>query len=99
MNHRHTSKTLSQSAIALQIEDLVYAVEHSEGPVQSVTASGKTKRTKLTRYFENLDQMLALVSHSDDYHYGPCLRLFQQACYDVGVEHSRSEEHTSELQS
>lgn len=88
MNHRHTSKTLSQSAIALQIEDLVYAVEHSEGPVQSVTVSGKTKRTKLTRYFENLDQMLALVSHSDDYHYGPYLRLFQYACYDVGVEHS-----------
>ena len=88
MNHRHTSKTLSQSDIALQIEGLVEAIEHSEESVQSLTASGKTKRTKLTRYFENLDQMLALVSHSDDYHYGPCLRLFQQACYDVGVEHS-----------
>lgn len=88
MNHRHTSKTLSQSAIALQIEDLVYAVEHSEGPVQSVTASGTVKRTKLARYFENLAQMLELVSHNDDYHYGPHLRLFQQACYDVGVEHS-----------
>lgn len=88
MNHPRTSKILSQSEIALQIEDLVEAVERSEGPVQSVTASGKTKRTKLTRYFENLDQMLALVSHSDDYHYGPYLRLFQQACYDVGVEHS-----------
>jgi hypothetical protein len=87
MSHRHTSKTLSQSTIALQIRDLVYAVERSEGLVQSLTASGKTKCTKLTRYFENLDQMLALVSHSDDYHYGPYLRLFQQACYDVGVEH------------
>lgn len=88
MNHRHTSKTRSQSDIALQIEDLVEAVERSEGPVQSVTASGKTNRTKLTRYFENIGQMLELVSHSDDYHYGPYLRLFQQACYDVGVEHS-----------
>lgn len=88
MNHRHTSKIRSQSDIALQIEYLVEAVERSEGSVQSLTASGKTKRTKLTRYFENLDQMLALVSHSDDYHYGPHLRLFQQACYDVGVEHS-----------
>jgi len=88
MNHRHTSKTLSQSAIALQIEDLVCAVERSEGPVQSVTANGTVKRTKLARYFENIGQMLELVSHSDDYHYGPYLRLFQQACYDVGVEHS-----------
>ncbi|MBI6961503.1 YagK/YfjJ domain-containing protein, partial [Pseudomonas putida] len=88
MNHRHTSKTLSQSAIALQIEDLVGAVERSEGTVQSVTASGTVKRTKLSRYFENLAQMLELVSHNDDYHYGPHLRLFQQACYDVGVEHS-----------
>lgn len=88
MNHRHTSKIRSQSDIALQIEYLVEAVERSEGSVQSLTASGKTKRTKLTRYFENLDQLLALVSHSDDYHYGPHLRLFQQACYDVGVEHS-----------
>lgn len=86
MTHRQTSKTLSQSDIALQIEDLVEAVEHSKGPVQSLTASGKTKRTKLTRHFENLDQMLALVSHSYDYHYGPYLRLFQRACYDVGVE-------------
>lgn len=88
MNHRHISKTFSQSAIALQIEDLVCAVERSEGAVQSVTASGKIKVTKLTRYFENIGQMLELVSHSDDYHYGPYLRLFQQACYDVGVEYS-----------
>lgn len=88
MNHRHTSKTLSQSDIALQIGDLVCAVERSEGAVQSVTASGTVRRTKLTRYFENIGQMLELVSHSDDYHYGPYLRLFQLACYDVGVEHS-----------
>ena len=88
MSKRHTSKTLSQSDIALLIEDLVDAVEHSEGPVQSVTASGNAKRTKLARYFENLGQMLTLVSHSDDYQYGPYLRLFQQACYDVGLEHS-----------
>ena len=88
MNHRHTSKTLSQSAIALQIEDLVCAVERSEGPVQSVAASGTVKRTKLARYFENLAQMLELVSNNDDYRYGPHLRLFQQACYDVGVEYS-----------
>ncbi|WP_313514260.1 inovirus-type Gp2 protein [Pseudomonas sp.] len=88
MNHRHTSKTFSQSDIAFQIEDLVDAVEHSEWPVQSVTDSGKTKRTKLARYFENLAQMLELVSRSDGYHYGPSLRLFQQACHDMGVEHS-----------
>lgn len=88
MSQRHTSQTLSQSDIALQIEDLVGAVERSEGPVQSLTANGKTKRTKLARYFENIGQMLELVSHSDDYHYGPYLRLFQQACYDVGVERS-----------
>lgn len=86
MNHRHTSKTLSQSDIAIQIEDLVCAVERSEGPVQSVTASGTVKRTKLARHFENIAQMLELVSHNDDYRYGPHLRLFQQACYDIGVE-------------
>lgn len=88
MNHPHASKTLSQSDIALQIEYLVEALEHSDGPVQSLTAYGTVKRTKLTRYFENIGQMLELVSHSDDYHYGPYLRLFQRACYDVGVEHS-----------
>ncbi|MFV3385589.1 YagK/YfjJ domain-containing protein [Pseudomonas sp. NY15364] len=88
MNHPHASKTLSQSDIALQVEDLVEALEHSDGPVQSLTANGTVKRTKLTRYFENIGQMLELVSHSDDYHYGPYLRLFQRACYDVGVEHS-----------
>ncbi|WP_322981254.1 YagK/YfjJ domain-containing protein [Pseudomonas sp. C11] len=88
MNHRQTSKTISQSDVALQIEDLVCAVERSEGLVQSVTASGTVMRTKLARYFENLAQMLELVSHNDDYHYGSYLRLFQQACYDVGVEHS-----------
>ncbi|MFU5277703.1 inovirus-type Gp2 protein [Pseudomonas aeruginosa] len=56
--------------------------------MQSLTTNGTVKRTKLTRYVENIGQMLELVSHSDDYHYGPYLRLFQQACYDVGVEHS-----------
>lgn len=88
MSKRHPSKNLSQSDIAIKIEDLIDAIERIDGPVQLKTANGKTKRTKLAQYFENLDQMLALISHFDDYHYGPCLRLFQRACFDVGVEHS-----------
>lgn len=95
MNKSYTSQTLSQSDIAIQIEALVEAVERSEGPVQSRTASGKSKSTKLARLFENVDQMLHLVTHNDDYRYGPHLRVFQQACYDVGVERSSLEEVVS----
>lgn len=91
MNHRHTFQALSQSDIALKIEGLVEAVERSEGPVQSQSASGKIRRSKLARHFESIDQMLDLVTHNDDYRYGPHLRVFKQACYDIGLERSSLE--------
>lgn len=92
MNYRKHSTHLSQSDIALQIEALVQAIEHSDTPAFRIThkRSGyeRVEETRLSRYFTHVQQMYNLFDDRVPYDYSEHLLAFREACDDVGLERS-----------
>ncbi|MEE1950361.1 hypothetical protein V0R48_15355 [Pseudomonas alcaligenes] len=92
MNNCKLHTYLSQSDIALQIESLVQAIEHSDTPAFRIThkRSGyeQVEKTRLSRYFTHVQQMYNLFDDRVPYDYSEHLRAFWEACQDIGLEPS-----------
>ncbi|MBB6343217.1 hypothetical protein HNP49_003415 [Pseudomonas fluvialis] len=92
MNNRKLNTHLSQSAIALQIESLVQAIEHSDTPAFRIThkRSGymRVEETRLSRYFTNMQQMYNLFDDRVPCDYSEHLQAFREAWEDIGLEPS-----------
>ncbi|MBF8653220.1 inovirus-type Gp2 protein [Pseudomonas putida] len=94
MNNRKHNTHLSQSDIALQIESLVQAIEHSDTPAFRIThkRSGyeRVEQTRLSQYLTRVQQMCNLFDDHVPYDYSEHLLAFREACDDVGLQRSPS---------
>ena len=83
---------VSQSQASILIERLVQSIERTDRPafeiIQSPSGYEQVHRTKLSRYFDSMQQMLELFYDDEAYIYGEHLRAFWQACQDIGLERS-----------
>jgi len=83
---------LSQSDIAIQIERLVKAVEEHDIPAFRFkgTRSGHEQimPTRLSRYFDGVQQMIDLFDDRCQHRYSEHLQAFWEACQHVGLERS-----------
>ena len=90
MTTRNTYTQLSQSDIAIQIERLVLAIEKYDTPAfrlkQARSGSGRAEGTRLSRYFDHIQQMLDLFDDRCEYRYSEHLQAFREACQDIGLE-------------
>lgn len=92
MTTHTTQHLLSQSDIAIQIERLVQAIQRTNSPAFNITkaASGRERvqRTRLARYFDNIQKMVALFDEGSPYDFSEHLQVFWDACQDIGLERS-----------
>ncbi|WXL26866.1 inovirus-type Gp2 protein [Ectopseudomonas mendocina] len=92
MNNRKHNTHLSQSDIALQIESLVQAIEHSDTPAFRITykRSGyeRVEQTRLSRHFTHVQQMCNLFDDRVPCDYSEHLLAFREACDDIGLQRS-----------
>lgn len=90
MSKRTPFSYLSQSDISIRIERFVRAVESSSSPAYEAirTPSGQEQMqsTNLSRYFEHIPSMLDLFDDRYSYSYSEQLRVFRQACQDIGLD-------------
>jgi hypothetical protein len=90
MSHSTPYTSLPQSDIAIQIERLVKSIERSDTPAFWLpgTRSGneQIERTRLSRYFKHIRQMIDLFDDRCEYQYSEHLQAFWDACQDVGLE-------------
>ncbi|WP_417660048.1 hypothetical protein [Pseudidiomarina sp.] len=81
---------LSQSDIALQIESLVHAIEKNDTPAFRITQSRSgyehVEKTRLSRYFTHIKQMVDVFDDRVEYSYSEHLQVFRDACQDIGLE-------------
>lgn len=92
MTTRTIRNLLSQSDIAIRIERLVRAIQRSDSIAFKITksASGqkRVRATRLTRYFEHIQKMVALFDDEQPYDLSEHLQVFWDACQDIGLERS-----------
>jgi hypothetical protein len=92
MTNRKHNTHLSQSDIALKIEALVQAIEHSNTPAFRIThkQSGyaRFEQTRLSHHFTHIQQMYNLFDDRVPYDYSEHLQAFQEACDDIGLQRS-----------
>ncbi|MFJ9994126.1 hypothetical protein ACIQSO_25700 [Pseudomonas putida] len=90
MTNRRTYTQLSQSDIALKIERLVQAIGNSDLPAfrikQARTGYERAQETKLSRYFDHIQQMVDLFEGRIEYSYSEHLQSFRTAFLDIGLE-------------
>lgn len=90
MSKRTTYISLSQSDIAIQIERLVKAIEDTTIPAFRVTqlrpGQECVQTTRLSKYFDHIQQMVGLFDDRYPYDYSEHLQVFRQACQDIGLE-------------
>ncbi|WP_460133886.1 YagK/YfjJ domain-containing protein [Pseudomonas sp. S1_E04] len=90
MTSRNAYDHLSQSDIAIQIERLVKAIEHHDIPAFRFkgTRSGyeQAMPTRLSRYFDGIQQMIDLFDERCEYRYSEHLQAFWEASQHVGLE-------------
>lgn len=83
---------LSQSDIAIQIERLVQAIQRTNSAAFNIakSASGRERaqRTRLARYFDHIQKMVALFDEGSPYDFSEHLQVFWDACQDIGLERS-----------
>lgn len=81
---------LSQSDIALHIESLVHAIEKNDTPAFRITQSRSgyehVEKTRLSRYFIHIKQMVDVFDDRVEYSYSEHLQVFRDACHDIGLE-------------
>lgn len=92
MNNRKHNTHLSQSDIALKIESLVQAIEHSDTPAFRIThkRSGyeQVEKTRLSQHFTHVQQMCNLFDDRVPYDYSEHLQAFREACDDISLQRS-----------
>ncbi|MFC5698373.1 inovirus-type Gp2 protein [Pseudomonas sp. GCM10022186] len=90
MTKRNTYSHLSQSDIAIQIERLVQSIERHDTPAFRIgqTRSGfdRIEPTRLSRYFEHIQQMVDLFDDRYEYRYSEHLQAFRDGCQEIGLE-------------
>lgn len=86
------SITISQSELTILIERLVRTTErhNSDAFRIKLTRSGRERieTTRLSRYFDHIQQMFNLFDDRYAYDYSEHLQVFREACQDVGLENS-----------
>lgn len=84
MSKRTTYISLSQSDIAIQIERLVQAIENTNIPAFKITqlkpGQSRVQTTRLSKYFNHLQQMVGLFDARYPYDFSEHLQVFWQAC-------------------
>ncbi|MFL1553644.1 hypothetical protein ACI77I_32070, partial [Pseudomonas sp. D47] len=87
-----TQHLLSQSDIAIQIERLVQAIQRTNSVAFKIThsplAGERVQSTRLTRYFDHIQKMVALFDEGYPYDFSEHLQVFWDACQDIGLERS-----------
>ncbi|MEG1627059.1 YagK/YfjJ domain-containing protein [Pseudomonas sp.] len=87
-----TCTRVSQSKASILIERLVQSIERTDRPafeiIQSPSGYERVQRTRLSKYFDSMQQMLDLFYDDQAYVYSEHLRAFWQACQDIGLERS-----------
>ncbi|HBO4785971.1 TPA: inovirus-type Gp2 protein [Pseudomonas aeruginosa] len=90
MTNRKTYTHLSQSDTSLRIESLVQAIARHDTPafrfIQARSGYERIKVTRLSRYFDHIQQMVDLFDDRVDYSYSEHLQVFKAACQDIGLE-------------
>ncbi|AZE56929.1 hypothetical protein C4K03_4791 [Pseudomonas synxantha] len=81
---------LSQSDIAIQIERLVKAIEQHDTLAfrlpEADSGHEQVQRTRLSRYFDGIQQMIDLFDDRSQYRYSEHLQAFWEACQHIGLE-------------
>lgn len=92
MTHYNPYTSLSQSDTAIEIERLVKSVEQHDTPAFRLpgirSAHEQPERTRLSRYFDRIQQMVDLFDDRCQYRYSEHLQAFWDACQDTGLERS-----------
>lgn len=92
MTTHTTQHLLSQSDIAIQIERLVEAIQRTDSAAFKIgkSASGRERveRTRLARYFDHIQKMVALFDEGYPYDFSEHLQVFWEACQDISLERS-----------
>ncbi|AUO21145.1 inovirus-type Gp2 protein [Pseudomonas sp. NC02] len=92
MTHYNPYTSLSQSDIAIEIERLVKSIEQYDTPAFRLpgirSAHEQPERTRLSRYFDRIQQMVDLFDDRCQYRYSEHLQAFWDACQDIGLERS-----------
>jgi len=90
MTKRNTHSLRSQSDTAIRIERLINAIQRTDSQAFRIGYSKhgdeRVSETKLSKYFDGIEQMIALFESDVEYQYSWHLSLFQQACQSFGVE-------------
>lgn len=87
-----TNTSFTQYQASILIERLVQTVERIDRPafeiIQSPSGYERVQRTRLSKYFDSMQQMVYLFDDRHAYVYSEHLRAFWQACQDIGLERS-----------
>lgn len=90
MTKRNTNTLQSQSDTAVRIERLINAIKRTDSQAFRITYSKhgdeQVSETRLSKYFDGIEQMIMLFEGDVEYQYSWHLSLFQQACQSIGVE-------------
>lgn len=90
MPSRISKSYLSQSDLTIKISCLVRAIERSALPAFHAAPicfrRDRVEETRLSKYFEHIQQMVDLFDDRCDYRYSEHLQAFWEACQDVGLD-------------
>ena len=90
MTKRNTHTSPSQSDTSIRIERLINAIQRSDSQAYRIRYSKHgdelVSETRLSKYFDGIEQMIALFEGDVEYQSSWHLSLFQQACQTIGVE-------------
>ncbi len=90
MTKRTSNTYRSQSDTAIRIERLIQAIQRTDSQAFRITYSKhgdeQVKATGLSKYFDGVEQMVALFECDQAYQYSWQLSLFQEACQAIGIE-------------
>ncbi|TIH07496.1 YagK/YfjJ domain-containing protein [Pseudomonas leptonychotis] len=82
----------SQSNISLRIERLIKAIQRTDGQAFRITYSKhgdeQISETRLSKYFDGIEQMVALFEYDREYQYSWHLNLFRDACQAIWIKRS-----------
>jgi len=88
----NTYTHVSQSGIAIEIERLVKSIEQYDTPAfrlpDADSGHEQVQRTRLSRYFDGIQQMIDLFDDRSQYRYSEHLQAFWEACQHIGLERS-----------
>ncbi|MFK0951032.1 inovirus-type Gp2 protein [Pseudomonas aeruginosa] len=90
MTKRNAITRPSQSDTAIRIERLINAIQRTDSQAYRITYSKHgdelVSETRLSKYFDGIEQMVTLFEGDVEYQSSWHLSLFQQACHSIGVE-------------